>query len=201
MTGIEESSTHAGQQKVNVRLIRGLIRCNRRYAYYCSVKAASPSDSVTPSLKDANSPLANSKIESGIPAPVHSESSHDHCMVVCKINKILNENGEPVPHLRRGDRGTLHLSLLTVATEGEKSKERSRVSEFPAAVGAVLFKGPPLPLFRRRFQAIVTAMTKLPTPIIPGSCFELYLEGREMECHILKIFKPLISEKGIYRFY
>lgn len=46
--------------------------------------------------------------------------------------------------------------------------------------GTVLFKGPGVPKQCHTFRASISTMAHLQVPIIPGSCFELYLHGTEV---------------------
>lgn len=46
--------------------------------------------------------------------------------------------------------------------------------------GTVLFKGPSVPSVCQTFKATVSTMAHMQRPIIPGSCFELYLFGTEV---------------------
>lgn len=46
--------------------------------------------------------------------------------------------------------------------------------------GTVLFKGPGVPRQCHTFKASISTMAHLQVPIIPGSCFELYLHGTEV---------------------
>lgn len=46
--------------------------------------------------------------------------------------------------------------------------------------GSVLFKGPAVPQMCVSFKASLSTMAQLHPPIIPGTCFELYLYGTEV---------------------
>lgn len=44
----------------------------------------------------------------------------------------------------------------------------------------MLFKGPVVPKLGTTFKASISTMAHMQPPIIPGSCFELYLHGTEV---------------------
>ena len=46
--------------------------------------------------------------------------------------------------------------------------------------GSVLFKGPAVPHMCVSFKASLSTMAQLHPPVIPGTCFELYLYGTEV---------------------
>ena len=169
-----EDVTGSGQQKLSVRVIRGVIRPGRRYAYYQCLKHLSATATT-------------------------EESATNAVMVVCRIVKVMKEGGasaEASPVLRRGERGLVFISPQLTSIDAEK-RDKGK-SDLPVPkVGSILFKGPTLPQVSHRFQAEVTAMMKLPTPIIPGSSFQIYLCGVEEDCHIVKIHR-FVDLKGTY---
>lgn len=48
----------------------------------------------------------------------------------------------------------------------------------------VLFKGPGMPAMVSKFNASILTLSTLAMPIIPGSSFQIYLKGVEMQCII-----------------
>lgn len=171
VTGVEDVSG-SGQQKLSVRVIRGVIRPGRRYSYFqCSKHLSSTSLTV--------------------------EDAANAVMVVCRIVKILKDGVATAvasQDLRRGERGIVILSPQLTVMDAEKREKGKPDLPLPQ-VGTILFKGPTLPQASRRFQAEVTAMMKLPTPIIPGSSFLMYLCGVEVDCNIVKIHR-FVDLKG-----
>lgn len=171
VTGVEDV-TGSGQQKLSVRVIRGVIRPGRRYSYFQSLKNLSST-------------------------PLIAEDANNAVMVVCRIVKVLKDgvaSADASQDLRRGERGMVFLSPQLAAMDAEKRDKGKLDLPFPK-VGTIIFKGPALPQASRRFQAEVTAMTKLPTPIIPGSSFQMYLGGVEVDCNIVKIHR-FVDLKG-----
>lgn len=57
-----------------------------------------------------------------------------------------------------------------------------------ASRGMVLCKGNPLLRTVLSFKANILTNANLELPIIPGSSFEIYLHGEEMQCKVSKIY-------------
>jgi elongation factor 1 alpha-like protein len=51
----------------------------------------------------------------------------------------------------------------------------------------IMYKGPQTPAVSHIFKATILTLSPLVPPIIPGSSFELYLHGEEVQCHIRKL--------------
>jgi elongation factor 1 alpha-like protein len=83
-----------------------------------------------------------------------------------------------------------HLSL---APRSNRSHEEIKLKE-----GMILFKGPQTPALSRIFKGTILTLSPLVPPIIPGSSFELYLHGEEVQCHIRKIYS-VTSKAGTVR--
>lgn len=86
--------------------------------------------------------------------------------------------GEEVAQLAAGVTG--HLIMDRNCDEAEGGGIR---------VGSILWKGPPSLVASTRFLANILTMPGLIPPIIPGSSFELYLLGNEVQCNIREIRK------------
>lgn len=150
-----------GGQRLAIRVLQGSLRIGRRYAYYCSSEA---------SATEASSLIAIVKV---------TKLSRGSASTGC---------GDEVRQLIRGDRGTAWLSPPSSKSQG-KEKDREPLL---ANVGTLLFKGPgKSPVISGTVKATISAVAKLPTPIIPGACFEMYLGGTETLCHLAKIHRLL----------
>jgi sulfate adenylyltransferase subunit 1 (EFTu-like GTPase family) len=73
-------------------------------------------------------------------------------------------------------------SALSVL-RSNRSHEEIKLKE-----GMILFKGPQTPAISRIFKGTILTLSPLVPPIIPGSSFELYLHGEEVQCHIRKLY-------------
>eukprot|EP01041_Mallomonas_annulata_P004599 gene4599-9136_t len=104
---------------------------------------------------------------------------------VQKIQITTDDSGESgdVNQMEAGEEGTVTLG------------SRTHAEESVLRAGMVLCKGPPLLVKVTSFPATILTMTGLMPPIIPGSSFELYLHGEEVQCHIRKISSMMVLGK------
>lgn len=62
--------------------------------------------------------------------------------------------------------------------------------------GMILFRGPPILQPCKKFKATILTIATLQVPIIPGSVFDLYLHGEEIQCKIRKIYSCSTSKSS-----
>jgi elongation factor 1 alpha-like protein len=96
------------------------------------------------------------------------------CSGVATIKSIIDDNGNTIDILYAGQVATVILY------------DRSGRSGYEMSIkeGLVLCKGPPLVPIVNKFQATILTMPGLSPPILPGSTYELYLHGQEVQCKI-----------------
>lgn len=61
----------------------------------------------------------------------------------------------------------------------------------------IIYKGPCPPPVSRIFKATILTLSPLIPPIIPGSSYELYLHGHELQCNIRKIYSIMVGNEVI----
>lgn len=101
-----------------------------------------------------------------------------HIQGAFDVKRITKEDGEVVDTLYAGEEATV---LLT--DRCNRSLEEVKMTE-----GLVLYKGPSIPKCSRVLRCTIITMSNLQPPIIPGSSFEMYLHGEEVQCYIRRIY-------------
>lgn len=104
---------------------------------------------------------------------------------VLEVRRIVS-GAEAPQHLCAGELGVVSLAL----------RKGARGGDVYAARGMVLFKGAPHLRSGHSFRATIVTTSSLEVPIIPGSCFELYLHGEEVQCRVAKIYSLLVPGTG-----
>lgn len=83
----------------------------------------------------------------------------------------------PVDVLTSGQRGFISISSKSLDIDYLKQNEGK----------VIIFKGKPILNYVKVFKSVLTTLSNIPLPIIPGRCFTIYIFGSEMECRIDKI--------------
>ena len=94
------------------------------------------------------------------------------------ITKMTTEEGGPLRCARAGRCAVFWLL--------DRSGRCAR--EVGATQGLVLTKGPPLARCVTMFKASILTTSALAVPIIPGSSFELYIHGLELQCTVERLY-------------
>ena len=102
------------------------------------------------------------------------------------IRSIVTDDGTSIPELVAGQAGTIVL----VDRSGRSGQEMSLTN------GMILCKGPPLAPLTWRFRANILTMAGINTPILPGSVFDLFLHGEELQCKINKLVSMRVAATG-----
>ncbi len=100
------------------------------------------------------------------------------------IKSIVDDDGMNLQELCAGYAGTAVLQDRTGRTGAEMALSN----------GMILCKGPPLARLTRKFRATLLTMANIVPPIMPGSTFELYLHGEEVQCKIDQILSLAVTD-------
>ncbi len=93
------------------------------------------------------------------------------------ISSIMTDDGVSISELVAGQSGT----VILVDRSGRSAQEMDLTN------GMVLCKGPPLAPLTWRFLANIFTMAGIETPIMPGSVFDLFVHGEELQCKVSQI--------------
>jgi len=106
---------------------------------------------------------------------------------VADVTKIIKQDGQIVKVLFPGE-----CANVSLVDRGGRSVEEMNVWE-----GMILYKGPPAVRPVIRFKASLLTTVNMLTPMLPGSTYNLYLHGEELQCRIRKLYSSVKVSAGV----
>jgi len=104
---------------------------------------------------------------------------------VATVKSIVNDDGMNLKELEAGQAGTLVLVDRSGRSGGEMGLTQ----------GMILCKGPPVAQMSRKFRGTILTMANIMPPIMPGSTFEMYVHGEELQCKVSQIISMKVKDK------